>query len=82
MAEPKDKHGNDGGDATRAAAKAPKKEPARVPGRTIRGGRPGPDGEHYGGSIVDHEGKVLATFPNDAVNTGNPDDGTKPKPPQ
>jgi hypothetical protein len=38
--------------------------------------------KHYGGEIVDAHGNVLATFKPDQENTGNPDDGTKPEPPQ
>ena len=56
--------------------------PAQVigPGRTrfddggysIRGGRVGDDARHYGGTVVDAEGMVLATYADDEVNPGTP----------
>jgi hypothetical protein len=49
-------------------------------GRYIRGGRfDEQTGRHHGGEVVDAEGNVLATFKDDQENTGNPDDGTRPK---
>lgn len=51
--------------------------PDRVPGHYIVGGKPGRDGKHYGGRVVDHEGKVLATFDDKQVNTGRAEDGKK-----
>lgn len=47
-------------------------------GRFIRGARL-QNGKQVGGQIVDAQGEVLATFEDDQVNTGNPDDGKKPE---
>lgn len=50
-------------------------EPARldetVPGgRYIRGGKPGPDGKHYGGDVVDAHGHVLESYEPGEANPG------------
>jgi len=46
-------------------------------GAYIRGAKLQGD-RHYGGEIVDAEGRVLATFDDRQENTGNPRDGRKP----
>jgi hypothetical protein len=66
-------------------AQAPAAEPQAkdvtvAGGRYIVGGRFDPEQrKHFGGQFVDANSKVLATFPDDAENTGDPADGQKPE---
>lgn len=66
-----------------AAPQAPP-HPYTGPSATIPGGVYGRNvkvrgDQHYGGELVDAHGNVLATFEDDQVNTGNPEDGKKPE---
>jgi hypothetical protein len=50
----------------------PKRLDATVPGGLyISGGQPR-DGQHYGGRVVDAEGRTLAEYADDEVNPGTP----------
>lgn len=56
-------------------------EAAQPGGLYIVGGRPGTDGKHYGGKVVDCEGETLNEFGANEVNTGKPKEAPKaPKP--
>jgi hypothetical protein len=50
-----------------------------VPGGRFLQGTRMQGGKHYGGRIVDANGRVLATFDDKAENTGNPAHGEKPE---
>jgi hypothetical protein len=65
-----------------AEAEAKQLDVAPEGGRYIRGGRrDAKTGRHYGGEVVDAEGKVLATFDDKQENTGDPKAGKKPPEP-
>jgi hypothetical protein len=64
----------------RAAAGQPPEGDSTVHGETVPGGRYIRDarpkgGKLIGGTVVNAEGVVLATFDDDRENTGNPEDG-------
>jgi hypothetical protein len=55
----------------------PVKADTTIPGGAYIQGGHARKGKHYGGRVVDCDGKVLAEFGDNEVNTGMP----KPKPP-
>jgi hypothetical protein len=69
------------GFVAQAPAAEPQAKDVTVPGgRYIIGGRFDPEQKkHLGGQVVDANNKVLATFADDAENTGDPQDGEKPE---